>query len=267
MCLVWLVPVLWMAGLDARSGRGLIVWSEDDEGEDRRIFDTAVCSAALRVTDLFRDRRRTRERARRPRTGATLLIALVWSVAAHLVLFGALFLALLAVRGVVRLAGGRPFTKRCSCSSSPPLLGALVFKQIVFAAISFTGPVATGVALAFAVSRRRAVGGRHRAAATAVAPADPQRPRGPDRAARVSGASRSAPWRRAFCLAAIAAAAWFLSRQTAMMDWNYLLQKVSAIAVWIARLRRAVRHARRHPQECRPGPRSCGCCWGRRCRP
>ena len=31
-------------------------------------------------------------------------------------------------------------------------MGALVFKQIVFAAISFTGPMATGVAFAFAVS-------------------------------------------------------------------------------------------------------------------
>ena len=236
VCLVSLAPVLWMAGLDAVSGRGLIVWSEEDEGEDRRVFDTAVCTAvfvSLTYFAIAAARASAPTAAASLAPGRTLLIALVWSVAAHLVLFGALFLALLAVRGVVRLAGGSTFHEAILMFVFATTLGALVFKQIVFAAISFTGPVATAVALAFALSvvglwagvivRLQRLSRRPIRSGLEVLTAP----------LAFLGASRSALWRRVLGLTAIAAAAWFLSLRTSMMDWNYLLQKMSAIAIWI----------------------------------
>jgi sulfatase-like protein len=213
VCLLSLAPVLWIAGLDALSGRGLIVWRDEDDGEDRRVFDAAVC-AALFVSLTYFAIAAARASSFPMRDLSTVL---VWSVTAHLVLFGALFLALLALRGAVKLAGGSAFHEALLLFVFATALATLVFKQIVFAAISFTGPAATAVALGFAASIAGLVAG-------------------------VIVRLRSLPvrtlrwtrWRRVVSLTAIAATAWFLSARLPMMDWNSLLQKMSAIAIWIA---------------------------------
>lgn len=216
VCLLSLVPMLAIAAFDILSGRGATARGSDDEGEDRRIFEAAACTAIFVSLTYFAI---AAARANAPGTVApadpvlTLLVALVWSLAAHLVLFGALFLALLAIRGVAGFAGGSAFQRAALACMLAVALATLAVKEIVFAAISFTGPVATAVALAVASSIVGLVAGL---------------------AVRLRDRPRSPRWMRILTLPAIAAAAWFLSIQTSTFDWNYLLQKVSAIVIWVA---------------------------------
>ena len=206
VCLAALVPVLWIAALDAISHAR----PDDDRGDDRRVFTTAVYTALFVSTTYFAI---ALSRAGGAADGRSLVIALAWSVVAHLVLFGALFLSLTAIRGAVTLATGSAFVHSVVLFAFATLLATLAVTRIAFAAISFTGSLAGMVAFAFALS---VVG-----LLTGVA-------------VRLRTLPAVAPWWGVLALAGLAAAAWFLSVPMAMMDWNYLLQKMAAMALWVA---------------------------------
>ena len=206
VCLAALVPVLWMAALDIMSDRQ----RDDDEDDDRRVFATAAYTALFVSTTYFAI---ALSRAGVPAPDRSLVIALAWGVVSHLILFGGLFLSLLAIRGVVTLARGPAVMHAVVLCAFATALAALAVAQIALAAISFTGPMATIVAVAFALSLVSLFTGA---------------------AVRLRPLPAPGRWRGLVMLAAIAAAAGVLSARTAMMDWNYLLQKMSAIAVWVA---------------------------------
>jgi hypothetical protein len=229
ICLVALGPILWMAALDISSAGGTLVWGPEDSGEDRHIFNTALCTAVFvsltyfaiagtRSTDLSRE---------------ALVIALAWTLAAHLLFFGAVFLVLLGVRGVVALFGASAFHETILVVCAAALLAAFVLQHIVLAAISFTGPIAAAVALALALSLAGLVTGLLvRLRPVSVLP--------------IRSALHILTWplaflgapplrwaRRVLAVTAIAGAAWLLAVSTQMADWNALLQKLSAVAIWI----------------------------------
>lgn len=216
VCLLSLLPILGIAAFDILSGRRAPARGSDDEGDDRRIFETAAYTAifvSLTYFAIAAARANGPGAVPSPDPVPAMLIALAWSVVAHLVLFGALFLALLGIRGLAAFAGGSSFQRAALACMLAVALTTLAVKEIVFAAISFTGPVATAVAFAFASSIVGLVAGL---------------------AVRLRGAPIPPRWLRVLSLPAIAAAAWFLSVQTTTLDWDYLLQKMSAIVIWVA---------------------------------
>ncbi len=144
VCLLSLAPVLLVAGFDAVRHRGRTVWRGAQNGEERHLFDAALGSAVF-ISLIYLA-------IAAVQTGAPALMVAAWSVTAHLVLFGGLFLTLLAVRGLVALAGGSSSHERALVFGGATAAATLVFKYLIFASISFTGPTSTVMAIAFAAS-------------------------------------------------------------------------------------------------------------------
>ncbi|MBS1857292.1 MAG: sulfatase-like hydrolase/transferase [Acidobacteria bacterium] len=222
---VALVPLLWLAALDALAHAPAIEWLEYRKEDDRRIF-RAVWHTALFLSIVYSaiswGRTGANPAGELPALGATTLC--------HLLIFGVLFAALNLVRSVASLT---PWPSPAEFALSNLLtagIGFAILKMLVFHPLSFEGRAADGYAALLAGALVATLAGLSLRQWT---PRD-----GATGGLALALKAVSLPvfrgrWLQPVPLVGLAAAAWVLAVDTAIMDWNYMFQKLAACAIWV----------------------------------
>lgn len=229
--LLGLVPLLWVGVIDWVENAPKLTWAEPASGEDRRVFRAAWQSSvylSLLYAAIFYFRHFLSPTMALEAGERTL--AILWSLTDHLVIFMVVFVTINLVRAVASL-----FATPCKAefffhNVIALLLVWLILTSLIFPPISFGGARASGFAAAL---------GACLVATNAGLSARLFRPEdgpvasglalllGPLTLGRLTR-----PSARIFSLLVIAVVAFLLAVKTAVMDWNYLLQKLSVLLVW-----------------------------------
>ena len=225
--LVALVPLPWLAAIDAVGYARAVEWAPYRREDDRRIFRAAWHTAvflAVVYCAIFH------LRASVSWGIAERVSALLITVLCHLLVFGVLFAAFNLVRSA---AGMPPWPAQVEFVAVNVLGGGVLYsilQTLVFHPLSFTGAMAAGYAVMVALSRPAVVAGlglrfwtpgRGPADGLGLALAPLTLPR------------FSRPFPQLLPLLGLAAVAWLLAVNIAIMDWNFMFQKLTASAVWL----------------------------------
>ena len=207
--LLALVPVLCLAIVDLSGGAAAVGQARALFLDQHRIFAAALQSA-LFLSLLYAGIAglRTREWTW-PEEGLILL----WSVTHHLVLFSALFVILNWIWAAAIIF---PQPQRAEFVLLHLLLGAMIWltlHYIVFQPITFGGARAEMYAAALGVTVSAFVAGIR---------------------LRAEPRAHTANWAAGTCgIVTVALIGGCLALETAKIDWNYLLQKLTVTAVWL----------------------------------
>ena len=224
-CLVMLVPVAFLGAADIACYGGQVEWSEKGAGAVPAL--AAACSGVF-VTTLYAGIFFLRHPAglNRPQEAT----AIGWSLVAHLLLFLGMFLVIECISGVAGL-----FTKAAQIEFwlYHVLLAAgfaAVLRMVVWPAVGLYGRSELVVSLMLAGTL--AVGNAGMALWMAAG-----QPVGDGIGAAIRpvmlGFAQS--WRSAAVwIAVIAAVGGAAAFRLPSFDWNYLLQKLAAVAIWLA---------------------------------
>ena len=229
---VALVPLLWVACIDLTAARGRLRWSETSNGAGERRVLVAALGASLFGWLVSTAVVMARPGVTSGLSTAELGLASMWSLTAHLVLFLGICTLLLLFRGLAALARKPARVEMLALGCSATIVLTLVIRRSVFAGLAFSGGVADPAAITLAVTLivsvfAMAVRARlaHNAQiedgfAAGLRPLVPFPERSP-----VLGAL----W-----MSGLAVAGWLTMVNLAAIDWNYLLQRLTVIGLWLA---------------------------------
>src|SRR5262245_38405696 len=224
---VALVPLLWIAAIDFRGHFGDIEWTEYRREDDRRIFSaawhTAVWISVVYCCIFW---------ARSHVTWATSerISALFITTLCHALAFGVLFAALNLVRSIASLTPRPSAVEYVLSNLLTAGIGFSIIRTLVFHPISFEGKLATSYAAILPLCIIGALAGP---AVRFWTPAH-----GPAGGLSLALSPVTLPWfsNRLLLplpLFALGALAWTLVVNTAIMDWNYMFQKLTAGIIWV----------------------------------
>ncbi|MBZ5638559.1 MAG: sulfatase-like hydrolase/transferase [Acidobacteriia bacterium] len=230
---VALVPPVWLAALDVLGHGTRIAWGRASDGEDRRLFHASLWSGlflACLYGAIF-ELRFGADPAAIGLSAPECRAALLLSLASHVMLMLAAFTALVLMRSIAAVFASSALVELAFFLLFAVLLLASVLRSIVLSAISLRGVSATAVATAVAVATVAAEAG---VACRIFAARGGAAGSGLEVLVSALAPRRGTP-RFAFGLwvAALAVGGFALAASTAAMDWNYLLQKVGALLVWL----------------------------------
>ena len=226
---LWLVPLWWIAIIDLAGPGARLEWRAAREDDAREFWASlltgigvALIYAGIQLAV--------------PPPGGTVgpgpvpAGVLAWSTGLHALAFLALFLVLVLVRGVAA-AFARPALAQfvLLCAGGGVLLAAVI-RAVVLAAVSMTGRDGLAMAAAYAATIVVSAAG---VSVRLWGRAEPVES-GVELALRPLGPSPRSPlWLRLALVGAWFPLAWFLSTSTRIMDWNYLVQTLAALLVWL----------------------------------
>jgi len=225
--LVTLAPLVWLAAIDWIGYWDAIEWAEFRRAEDRRIFQAAWQSAVF-LSVVYAGVFQLRSTV--PIGASGSLVAVASTLLSHLTILFGIFVALNLLRSVASLT---PWPSPVEFVLSNVLTGGIVWaviRVLVFKPISFDGSLATISATALSISIMATI-----SAFSLRFWSHPQR--GPASGLALAvlpfslGRFRSNAV-QVMKLAAIAALACVLAVNTAVMDWNYLVQKLTVLFIW-----------------------------------
>ena len=223
---IGIVLIIWLAGVEAHAVWFRVKWAprRPDTDDSGRLFAAAILAALFSwalfaVTTIVRG------------AAAPIREELIWSLLAHLVTFTGAFVAAAVVTG---LAGTGDGAARRECAIWWLALTAVVaalIDRVVFAGIAFGGVAAWAIAALFAAAITACWASMALASRAAT-------PRPVESGADLFFAPRGRRSLRltALRLIVLAVIAVALTTRAAVMDWNYLAQKLIAFAVWAAAL-------------------------------
>ena len=224
--LIFLSPVAWLAAMDIACYAGQVQWVEKRAGQGASLFATAW--GAVFVSFLY-----TAVYFLRHPGGLNLpeeATVLGWSLLAHLLCFLGLFLFLECVAGLAGLSGQPAKMEFWLCHLLLAAAIAAVSRMVVWPAVGLDGwqsylfSVAVGLTLA-SLNAGMAV------LLTAGQPVSD----GVAAAAAPATAGLAPSWRSgAAALVGLGVIGAWMAVSSAALDWNYLLQKLTAAAVWLA---------------------------------
>ena len=227
---VALVPLVWLAVIDLSAARRRLHWSTTDTAGEGRLLVAAVGAAGFTwllstAVALSRPGLTVALSARELGVGS------VWSLTAHVLLFLGACTLMLIVRGLAALTSKPSRGEAVACGMGIALVIAFVFQRTVFAALSFSTPFADAAAVSLAVTL--VLSG---AALAARARVDSREPIEDGFAFALSSL---VPFpERSFALGlawigGFGVAVWIVMNRLAPVDWNYLLQRLMMIVVWL----------------------------------
>jgi len=232
-CLVALTPLVWLGVLDWRAKRGQLRWAQPTGSETRRLFRACLLSALY--TWLLSSAIVLLRYAAITNAGLTArqwVVALTWSLASHVVVFMAIFLLLNFTGAIAGLASKKPPVHVFFYAAIAVVLLTLALKFVVFVPISFSGGLSTAVALAVALSVVVFASGL---SARLYAPEDGVIESPFALLFTPIRFLRSLPQYVGLIVLVVGSAigAYLLIR-VSTMDWEYLIQKLIVLAVWVA---------------------------------
>ena len=225
--LITLAPLAWLAAIDWAGHWGEIEWAEFQRAEDRRIFQ-AAWRAAVFLSVVYAGVYQLRSTVPIGATGS--LVALASTLLSHLTILFGIFVGLNLLRSAASLT---PWPSQVEFALSNVLAGGIVWaviRVLVFKPISFDGSLAAISATALSVCVMATISGfslrfwsyPERGAASGLALA--VLPFTLGRFHSNSGQMMK--------LGAVAGLACLLAVNTAVMDWNYLVQKLTVLFIW-----------------------------------
>ena len=230
-CVVSLTPLLWIGVIDWLEHRDLVAWEGSDSDEDYRTFragwQTALFVSAVYAGGVFV---RFGMSKTAPFSTMEWLLGFAWSLLTHLVFFMGIFLVLHAFRSLASMLV-RP--KRTDFILSIALSVALIWliiRFLIFPTVSFGGYPASFVAFMLALSVV------FLSAGTALRLYQPQQGPVESGIALLFTPMRFArfysPLGKIAYIVILAVIAYALEARFALMDWNYVLQRLVALAIW-----------------------------------
>lgn len=220
-----LVPLAALGIADCAAGLRAIAWSRERYSEDRRIFG-AAWNSALFVAGVYAAMAIYRGSLG---FGTDSAAACAWTLASHLAAFAVLFALAQAIRGGSEFFRGparAAFVLLYLCGAAGL---AVALNQIGFRPVSFTGLEAAVAAGAVALALGVCAAG----CGVRLWTPDCGAVTGTELALAPIGSLVARSPRAAWpALAVVAGAAFFITGRAARMDWNYLLQKSTALVVW-----------------------------------
>ena len=226
VALLALVPLAWLAAIDLAGHCPRIEWARYRGEDDRRIFRAAWRSAiflALVYCGIFHARTSVAwgigER----------LAVLFATLLCHLLVFGVLFAALNLVRSAASLTPWPSAVEFALANALTAGIGFAILRMLVFRPLSFEGWMAGAYGAALSVGVVGCLAG------LAVRRWHPER--GPTDGLSLALTPVAIPVSNRFLqpvtLAGIAVLAWVLAVNTAIMDWNFMFQKLCACTMWV----------------------------------
>jgi hypothetical protein len=226
--LLWCVaapaPLVWLAVLDWQAQSGKLRWAKQEPAETQRLFLACllagiyawVVSAILVVL--------------RYGINGQWALALAASLVCHVVVFMAIFLAVNFTAAIAGVASRNRVLHAVFYAGAATALLALVLKFVVFVPLSFSGALATLVAIAVAFSLVIFLSG---ISVRLYRPEDGEIDSSLALLLTPVRFLRSLPQiiQIAVLLAGSAIGAWLLIR-VSTMDWEYLIQKLVMLAIW-----------------------------------
>ena len=225
-----LIPLAWVAIIDVAGSVGRIGWTQTPPGEDGRLFRASWMSAGFLACVYFGIFLvRFAGDASTGLTDRDVLSGAVFSLASHLVILAGAFAVLTLVRSLAA-AAAIPSRAELVLTVVAAIAGVTAtLRGLVLGAVSLTGHPEIAVAFAAAIvvahagvaCRLFASSGRSATSGIEVffAPLAPGRD-----TPRIV---------HALGLGVLAVAAFVLASATSVMDWNFLGQKLTALAIWV----------------------------------
>ena len=220
-----LLPVMWLAVIRGSRAWPLIQWSRPQAvaphvpDDARWLFSCLAAAVGLSVVDVL---------LWQIRAGGPTPDGIAWIVAGNLLIAGAIFTALMLIRGLSAL---RPSPAAIEFSLATLLLIVTVtflLKHVVLAAIAFDGSPAWLMAAMLAVSIALTL-----ASAALTARASSAAPVGSGIEVWLSPTGRAHRVGRTVATgAAVFLGGAVVIKSVAGMDWNSLLQQLGAVVVW-----------------------------------
>lgn len=230
-CVVSLTPLLWIGVIDWLEHGHLVAWEGSDSDEDYRTF-RAGWQTAIFVPAVYAGGVLVRFGMSKTAPFNTMewLVGFAWSLLTHLVFFMGIFLILHAFRS---LASMLPRPKRTDFVLSTGLSVALIWliiRFLIFPTVSFGGYPASFVAFMLALSVVFLFAG------TALRLYQPQQGPLESGIALLFTPMRFARFYSLMgkigYIVTLAVVAYALEARFALMDWNYVLQRLVALAIW-----------------------------------
>ncbi|HKX26211.1 MAG TPA: sulfatase-like hydrolase/transferase [Blastocatellia bacterium] len=230
--LLFFEPFYWLAAIDYLGRRDALAWSEGESDGDRRIFRASL-GAALFLAALYSVlsvvKQLDGKADRSPHSDLWMTTA--WSVASHLLIFMALFVALNLIRAVARLFKAPARVEFFLSVGLGALLIGLTLNHVVLEALSV--PRLPSVIYALVSGGALAVWIAGTALRLWQARNEPvtsgfELALAPLTMGRISSRAACAIW-----VVAIVALAYLGGVKLVLMDWNFLIQKLSVNIVWL----------------------------------
>jgi arylsulfatase A-like enzyme len=228
--LLALFPLLWLAAIDYSNHHYESQRTEQSEGHFNycSVILSSVFLSLLYVGVFY---------LRYVRKGIVqfrwteMLVVVTWSIASHLLVFTLVFVVL----KLIRLISGR-FSEPSKISFFlynflASIIGMLIFRKVIFAAISFNNYYADVFSIIVSLSGTAFIFGlclRLRGLGAQTAYEEVQ-----SVSARWTFNRKSLRAVRALCLVTVAIAAYALPASVASTDWNSLGQMMSVILIWL----------------------------------
>ena len=228
--MAWLFPLLWLGAIDYTAKAREIRWTAV-AGHDRQMLLAAGFTAVF-VSVLYCGLFYVRfvSSASEPSQSSGQIIAIGWSLASHLFAFGLLFAALKIINAIAKRFPRGAKVEFLLCHLLAAVWCAVVIRKVILPAIAFNNRLAdlfslvAGLSIAvfiMGLNLRQPARGDGKVSGGlgfALAPLT------------LPGLSRTSGvimWG-----AVVALFAWAVPAAVAMKDWDFLLQKLSAIAIW-----------------------------------
>jgi hypothetical protein len=228
-----LFPLVWLAAIDYAS-QGKDGWAEADNREHLSLSTVLSSSAFLTLLYMALFYFRFFARGAVELRQSELIVAVFWTLASHLCLFVILFVVLKLTRALSDRFKNPVRAEFLICNLLVALAGFLVVRTLVLSSLSFNNNLANLFSVIFSFSATAFLSGlslkltRTRAVkapgglALTMLPILMLMPR------------RKTSWFvRAAWAVGLALAACLVPLNVAMMDWDFLIQKLSVIAVWV----------------------------------
>lgn len=231
--LLFLLPLAWLGALDWLGQRPRLQWQAEGTGEDWRIFmaawESALFVSVVYFAIFFL-------RWGRPLASGfgnnEALLSLTWTVLSHMLVFMGVFVCLFLVHLGTSWFGQPAKMEFAFCAALGVLMVAAILRFLVFPLVSFVNARAD----VFALATGAGLGIFWAGLSAKLFPAEKSSPESglallltPLRWGRMlPGAWGFAPF------ALLALLAYFLEVRSAVLDWNFLRQKLSALLIWVA---------------------------------
>ena len=228
--LAWLFPILWLGAIDYTARSGAINWGRVEDRDRQTLLAAVLTALFVTMLQAGLSYARPADNASEQFQTAERLAAIGLSAASHLFAFGLLFVALKLINAASKLSQKSAKLEFLLSHLLAGAVCALIVRKVILPAIAFNNiladvfSVAAGLSIAvFLMALSMTL---HRAADAPVR-------RGFELAlmpVTLPGLSRMSGI--GFWLALAAALSWAVPAVVATRDWDFLLQKLAAVAAW-----------------------------------
>ncbi len=229
-CFITILPLFWLILIDYLTSYSKISWPVlTNDFEDQHIFQSLLKTAVFVTINYFFVFQVRQSNIDFHLSLSQGIFALIWSFSNHLLIFMAIFITLNLIRALARLSVKVVEIEFWLLQIVAIIFISLIFKNVIFSAISFIGYLATVFSTIFAVALVSFFSSLSIILSQEIPP-------------KSALASLLTPFSKGFSLNQIAKyigliilvlITYLLTIKFVALDWNFLFQKLIATTIWL----------------------------------